>query len=155
MSTYGAQLSFPARAGIQMASTLETPHKGGRARRRRARMVQTRPGCRRGPVLDVVSGPPRVRGPRGEQYRQLCDDPPWAQSVPRPQELWPDAYVSISFVVSVADCRRWTPVSTPYSFSCKRTPKDAEDQLEAALGAAKAITQVHGTAYTVHSCSWS
>ena len=30
-------------------------------------------------------------------------------------------------------------VSSPFSFSCKRTPKDAEDQLEAALGASQAL----------------
>ena len=30
-----------------------------------------------------------------------------------------------------------------------RVPKDAEDQIEAAMGAAKAIKDVHGTAYTV------
>ena len=44
------------------------------------------------------------------------------------------------------------PVSTPYSFSCKKSPKDAEDQMEAALGAVKAIQQVHGTAFTVSDC---
>jgi hypothetical protein len=40
-------------------------------------------------------------------------------------------------------------VSSPYSYNCKRIPKDAEDQVEAAMGAAKAIKDVHGTAYTV------
>ncbi|KAF9652688.1 hypothetical protein BDM02DRAFT_3088647, partial [Thelephora ganbajun] len=39
-------------------------------------------------------------------------------------------------------------ISTPYSFSCKRTPKDAEDQLEAASGAAAAISRVHAVPYT-------
>ncbi|KAH9849312.1 hypothetical protein C2E23DRAFT_839677 [Lenzites betulinus] len=42
-------------------------------------------------------------------------------------------------------------LSTPYSFSCKKVPKDAEDQLEAALGAANAIKQVHGTSFTTGS----
>ena len=40
-------------------------------------------------------------------------------------------------------------MSIPYSWSCKKTPKDAEDQLEAALGAVNAIKQVHGTVFTV------
>ena len=45
---------------------------------------------------------------------------------------------------------RVTPlVSSPYSFSCKRVPKDAEDQLEAASGAASAIGRVHAIPYTV------
>ena len=43
-------------------------------------------------------------------------------------------------------------MSIPYSWSCKKTPKDAEDQLEAALGAVNAIKQVHGTVFTV-SCT--
>ncbi|RPD65540.1 hypothetical protein L226DRAFT_530887 [Lentinus tigrinus ALCF2SS1-7] len=41
--------------------------------------------------------------------------------------------------------------SIPFSYSCKKTPKDAEDQLEAALGAAYAIKQVHGTVFTTGS----
>ncbi|KAF9787846.1 peptidase M14 [Thelephora terrestris] len=40
-------------------------------------------------------------------------------------------------------------ISSPYSFSCKRVPKDAEDQLEAASGAASALTSVHAVPYTV------
>ncbi|KAF8906661.1 hypothetical protein CPB85DRAFT_1313002 [Mucidula mucida] len=40
-------------------------------------------------------------------------------------------------------------ISPPFSFSCKRVPKHAEDQIEAALGAARAIQSVHQTAYTV------
>ncbi|KAI0682248.1 hypothetical protein C8Q76DRAFT_763657 [Earliella scabrosa] len=42
-------------------------------------------------------------------------------------------------------------LSTPFSWSCKKTPKDAEDQLEAALGAAHAIKEVHGTVFTAGS----
>ncbi|KAI0635215.1 hypothetical protein C8Q77DRAFT_1053878 [Trametes polyzona] len=42
-------------------------------------------------------------------------------------------------------------LSTPFSYSCKKVPKDAEDQLEAALGAANAIKQVHGTHFTTGS----
>ena len=40
-------------------------------------------------------------------------------------------------------------VSTPFSYSCKKTPKDAEDQLEAISGAAFAMKKSHGTQYTV------
>ncbi|KAI0674351.1 hypothetical protein C8Q78DRAFT_1143469 [Trametes maxima] len=42
-------------------------------------------------------------------------------------------------------------VSTPFSYSCKKVPKDAENQLEAALGAVNAIKQVHGTPFTTGS----
>ncbi|OBZ77986.1 Carboxypeptidase A2 [Grifola frondosa] len=45
-------------------------------------------------------------------------------------------------------------LSIPYSFHCKKAPKDAEDLMEAALGAVSAIKQVHGTAFTSGSlCS--
>jgi hypothetical protein len=44
-------------------------------------------------------------------------------------------------------------VSTPFSYSCKKTPKDAEDQLEAISGAAFAIKKSHGTQYTVSTVS--
>ena len=44
-------------------------------------------------------------------------------------------------------------VSTPFSYSCKRTPKDAEDQLEAISGAAFAMKKSHGTKYTVSTMS--
>jgi hypothetical protein len=40
-------------------------------------------------------------------------------------------------------------VSAPFSYSCKKTPNDAEDQLEAALGAAAALKSVHGTTFVV------
>ena len=47
----------------------------------------------------------------------------------------------------------WT-VTTPWSYSCKKTPKDAENQVEAALGAARAIKAAHGSSFTVGSlCS--
>ncbi|KDQ52245.1 hypothetical protein JAAARDRAFT_50362 [Jaapia argillacea MUCL 33604] len=39
-------------------------------------------------------------------------------------------------------------LSTPYSYSCKKTPVDAEDQIEAALGAASAMKKSHGTVFT-------
>ena len=44
-------------------------------------------------------------------------------------------------------------VSTPFSYSCNKTPKDAEDQLEAISGAAFAIKKSHGTQYTVSTAS--
>jgi hypothetical protein len=44
-------------------------------------------------------------------------------------------------------------VSTPFSYSCKKTPKDAEDQLEAISGAAFTIKKSHGTQYTVCTVS--
>jgi hypothetical protein len=44
-------------------------------------------------------------------------------------------------------------VSTPFSYSCKKTPKDAEDQLEAISGAAFAMKKSHGTHYMVSTVS--
>ncbi|EPS95107.1 hypothetical protein FOMPIDRAFT_1038635 [Fomitopsis schrenkii] len=45
-------------------------------------------------------------------------------------------------------------ISTPFAYSCKKTPKDAEDQIEAAHGAARAIRLAHGTSFTTGSlCS--
>ncbi|EIM83831.1 uncharacterized protein STEHIDRAFT_82714 [Stereum hirsutum FP-91666 SS1] len=40
-------------------------------------------------------------------------------------------------------------ISAPYSHSCKRTPLDAEDQLEAASGAAAAAKKSNGTSFQV------
>lgn len=40
-------------------------------------------------------------------------------------------------------------VSSPFSYSCKRYPKAAEDQAEAAMGAMFALKQVHGTSFSV------
>ena len=39
-------------------------------------------------------------------------------------------------------------VSTPYSYSCQFYPPDAEDQIEAALGAAQASFKIHGHHFT-------
>ncbi|KAI0002458.1 hypothetical protein BJV74DRAFT_973423 [Russula compacta] len=39
-------------------------------------------------------------------------------------------------------------LSTPFSYSCKKTPKDAEDQLEAISGAASAMMKSHGAKFT-------
>ena len=50
-------------------------------------------------------------------------------------------------------CRVWLLiafiVSTPYSYSCGRFPADAEDQLEAALGASQSLKAAHGTVFKV------
>lgn len=40
-------------------------------------------------------------------------------------------------------------MSSPFSYSCKKTPKDAEDQIEAGLGAARAMQLTHGTVIVV------
>ncbi|KAI0037176.1 hypothetical protein K488DRAFT_75503 [Vararia minispora EC-137] len=39
-------------------------------------------------------------------------------------------------------------LSAPYSYSCKKYPKDAEDQMEAISGAASAVRRTHGTVFT-------
>ncbi|KAF9443913.1 peptidase M14 [Macrolepiota fuliginosa MF-IS2] len=38
-------------------------------------------------------------------------------------------------------------LSAPFSYTCKRWPKDAEDLIEAATGATQALKSVHGTYY--------
>jgi threonine aldolase len=44
-----------------------------------------------------------------------------------------------------------TVVATPYSYKCDRLPKDAEDQMEALLGAAQAGRSVYGTQFNVRA----
>ncbi|KAI0055428.1 peptidase M14 [Artomyces pyxidatus] len=39
-------------------------------------------------------------------------------------------------------------LSAPYSYSCKKSPKDAEDQLEAISGASHIVKKSHGTVFT-------
>ena len=61
---------------------------------------------------------------------------------------------SSRFILSFSDQRRHVLfiiciVSTPYSYSCKRFAKDAEDQLEAAMGASHSLKTVHGTVFRV------
>ncbi|KAF9472375.1 peptidase M14 [Pholiota conissans] len=57
---------------------------------------------------------------------------------------------TIPNVVGFVDLRSYGQMlSSPYSYTCKRTPKDAEDQIEAALGACHALKSVHGTAFKV------
>ncbi|KAF8879285.1 hypothetical protein BD779DRAFT_1612929 [Infundibulicybe gibba] len=51
-------------------------------------------------------------------------------------------------LVAFLDLRSYGQMlSSPYSYSCKRMPKDAEDQIEAALGAVNALKMVHGTPF--------
>ena len=40
-------------------------------------------------------------------------------------------------------------VSSPFSYSCKKSPKDAENLIEAATGAASALKSVYGTLFDV------
>ena len=40
-------------------------------------------------------------------------------------------------------------VSIPYSYSCSHVAEDAEDQLEAALGASQSLKAAHGTVFEV------
>ncbi|KAJ8473835.1 hypothetical protein ONZ45_g16151 [Pleurotus djamor] len=42
-------------------------------------------------------------------------------------------------------------LSSPYSYTCSRIPKDAEDQLEAALGSVQALRVAHGTVFKTGS----
>lgn len=60
-------------------------------------------------------------------------------------------YVSLSHTLPLR--ANITLVSSPYSYSCKRYPKDAEDQIEAGLGAARALQDVHGTTFMVSGFS--
>ncbi|PPQ67200.1 hypothetical protein CVT24_011271 [Panaeolus cyanescens] len=58
-------------------------------------------------------------------------------------------------VVGFIDLRSYGQMlSSPFSYSCKKMPLDAEDQVEAALGATAALKAVHGTHFKVGSlCS--
>ncbi|TFK67830.1 hypothetical protein BDN72DRAFT_770233 [Pluteus cervinus] len=58
-------------------------------------------------------------------------------------------------LVGFVDLRSYGQMlSTPYSYSCKRIAKDAEDQIEAAMGAIQALKQTHGTPFMLGSlCS--
>jgi hypothetical protein len=60
-------------------------------------------------------------------------------------------FLSCTWVVQSVNLR--VSVSSPYSYSCKKVPNDAEDQIEAGLGAARAMQIIHGTPFTVRpSC---
>ena len=54
-----------------------------------------------------------------------------------------------SSVVAMDGDQMFLTVSYPFSYSCDVIPKDAENQIEAALGAARAITHEHGMKYAV------
>jgi hypothetical protein len=45
--------------------------------------------------------------------------------------------------------RMFDIVSSPFSFTCSRLPNDAENQLEAALGAVSALRKPYGTMFNV------
>jgi len=55
------------------------------------------------------------------------------------------AFVGVRLLLSMLTR---TTVSTPYSYSCQVYPRDAEDLIEAALGAAQASFKVHGHQFT-------
>ncbi|KAL9709685.1 hypothetical protein Ac2012v2_007425 [Leucoagaricus gongylophorus] len=53
-------------------------------------------------------------------------------------------------VVGFLDLRSYGQmISSPFSYSCERLPKDAEDLIEAATGAANALKSVYGTLFDV------
>ncbi|KAF5372375.1 hypothetical protein D9615_009274 [Tricholomella constricta] len=57
--------------------------------------------------------------------------------------------ITIPNLVGFIDLRSYGQMlSSPYSYSCNAMPEDAEDQLEAGLGAARAMGSVHGTKVT-------
>ncbi|KAF7330660.1 Zinc carboxypeptidase [Mycena sanguinolenta] len=52
-------------------------------------------------------------------------------------------------IVAFLDLRSYGQMlAAPYSYKCDRMPKDAEDQMEALLGAAQAAKSVYGTSFT-------
>ncbi|KAG6865072.1 hypothetical protein C0991_005301 [Blastosporella zonata] len=63
--------------------------------------------------------------------------------------------ITIPNLAAFLDLRSYGQMlSSPFSYSCRAIPKDAEDQLEAGLGAARAMSLVHGTSVTTGSlCS--
>ncbi|KAF8799186.1 peptidase M14 [Phlegmacium glaucopus] len=58
-------------------------------------------------------------------------------------------------VIGFIDLRSYGQMlSTPYSYSCRHLSEDAEDQLEAAFGAAQSLKTAHGTVFQTGSlCS--
>ncbi|KAJ6481437.1 peptidase M14 [Mycena vitilis] len=55
-------------------------------------------------------------------------------------------------IVAFLDLRSYGQMlATPYSYKCDRMPKDAEDQMEALLGAAQAAKSVYGTPFMTGS----
>lgn len=98
----------------------------------------------------MVCGKSTIPDPRDEQHCQLCLDSPPPRSVLGYSKLRPNGLVVHTQLHPSNRLNCIVPlVSSPYSFSCHRKPKDAEDQLEAASGAASAITRVHAVPYSV------
>lgn len=62
-------------------------------------------------------------------------------SILRPPVLWANEYVKLYDQINFTNV---CIVSAPFSYSCEVYPPDAEDQIEAALGAAQAASRVHG-----------
>ena len=102
----------------------------------------------------MVSRKSPVSGPRSKQHGKLLQSFATFKRIFGFTKLWPNAYVhpdynsqprQLTYCCSI--------VSTPFSYSCKKTPKDAEDQLEAISGAAFAMKKSHGTQYTVCTMS--
>jgi len=57
--------------------------------------------------------------------------------------------VTLPNLVGFIDLRSYGQmVSSPFSYSCKKLPKDAENQIEAGMGAARAMQMVHGMTFT-------
>ncbi|RDB16475.1 putative metallocarboxypeptidase ecm14 [Hypsizygus marmoreus] len=57
--------------------------------------------------------------------------------------------ITIPNIVGFLDLRSYGQMlSAPFSYSCRIIPKDAEDQLEAGLGAARALGVIHGTQFS-------
>jgi hypothetical protein len=103
------------------------------------------------PLLPLVPRKSSLPGPRGQQHGELLFALAAPERFPRSTELRTNVYVRPPSMDnnSVMPC---FSVSTPFSYSCKRSPKDAEDQLEAISGAAYAMKKSHGTVFTVSPC---
>ena len=57
----------------------------------------------------------------------------------------------LKFIFNFSDLKNvlFLSVSIPYSYSCAHVAEDAEDQLEAALGASQSLKAAHGTVFEV------
>ncbi|GJE92386.1 peptidase M14 [Phanerochaete sordida] len=101
---------------------------------------------------------PRARFPAAQAAKKIPTDPcsHWYPGH-RPFES-PEVNNIANYVTTLPNLRGYVDlrsygqmISSPWSYTCKKTTKDAEDQLEAALGAAAAIKTAHGTPFTAGS----
>jgi hypothetical protein len=106
------------------------------------------------PLYTLVRWASPLPGARGKQHRELGLYAPASHWVYRSAELWSDGWVVLRFSVLYV-IYNWTVVSSPYSFSCKMIPNDAEDQIEAGFGAAQAMQLIHGHHFVVRTSSAS